>query len=331
MITKPTVFVLGAGVSMPYGFPSGTQLIREICGATAGIDFNDTQPGHLEKGQITKILHDVFGEMETEEFGKALYYSQRYSIDAFLERRPEFSEIGKWAIALFIFRKEINANLFSFENQDQGCYRYLFDKLDTSWDTLESNKVSFITFNYDRSLEHFLSTTFQKTFGKNEHECAKAISSIPIIHVHGSLGKLPWQAKDGIPYSANMESYSQRNDKGNVAKNATVLASKQIKVIPESRSTSEEFEDAFKLLSQAERIYFLGFGYHPINLERLQLLNVPKVKESRDSKTELITLRGTGKGLEEAEKKSVYDKWSIRIIDTSCDSLLFLRRYAHLD
>ena len=31
MFREPTVLILGAGASMPYGFPSGTQLIEDIC------------------------------------------------------------------------------------------------------------------------------------------------------------------------------------------------------------------------------------------------------------------------------------------------------------
>ena len=316
---------------MEYGFPSGTDLVKEICGTTGGIEFNDTQPGLLEKGQIIKIMHNMFGESHTEEFGKALYYSQSYSIDAFLERRPKFTDIGKFAIALFILRKEISANLSSFNNREEGCYQYLFDKLDAKWEELYQNRASFITFNYDRSLEQFLFTSFHNRHGKSESECAKVVSNIPIIHVHGSLGKLPWQAADGIAYSGNMESLAERDERSAIVNGTATRASKQIRVIPERQSTSDEFQEAFKLLSKAQRIYFLGFGYNSVNLQRLHLLDVPSVKESIDTRSEIIPLRGTGWNLEEAEKNFLYDKWGIWILDTSSKSLQFLRRYAQLD
>ncbi len=44
MITTPTVFVLGAGVSMPYGFPSGRQLIEQISNTALG-KFTPTNDG----------------------------------------------------------------------------------------------------------------------------------------------------------------------------------------------------------------------------------------------------------------------------------------------
>jgi len=330
MITKATVFILGAGVSMPYGFPSGSQLVQEIIGSTAGIHFEDNEPGLLNKGEITQILHTVFGEAHTEEFGKALHYSQRYSIDAFLERRPEYTEIGKWAIALFILRKEIFSNLFSFENQDKGCYRYLFDKLDTDWSSLADNRVSFITFNYDRSLEQFLFTAFQKTYGKNDNECAELLKQIPIIHMHGSLGKLPWQIKDGLFYGASIESYAAKSSVANAAAN---YASKQINIIPEGQTSSDEIGLALRLLSSAVRIYFLGFSYHATNLGRLRILDLfhNNTAAGPSYNGPLNQIMGTAMNLEGSERNVVINKWHIDLPDSNIDSLIFLRRYAQLD
>ena len=327
MITKPTVFVLGAGVSMSYGFPSGSRLVKEICGAT-GISFEDNQPGLLTKGEITKVFHDVFGEIKTEEFGKALNLSQRYSIDAFLERRPEFIDIGKWAIALFILRQEISANLFSFETQDRGCYRYLFEKLDADWDSYSDNKVSFITFNYDRSLEQFLFTKIQNTYGKTESECVDKLKRFPIIHVHGSIGKLPILDKDGISYGADIDRYKE---KSSVANGAASRAAKQIKVIPENQTTSEDFEEAYRLLSDAEHIYFLGFGYHADNMLRLGIDQLAESERKRTASQLIISrMKGTGLRLEEKELTAIR-KWQVHIPDSTIDNLLFLKRYADLD
>jgi hypothetical protein len=343
MITKPTVFVLGAGTSMPYGFPSGSHLVREICNVTtddpleydSSLKLEETEIADLTKDvlllkrkDIGQVLRNFFGRSQTEEFGRALHFSQRYSIDAFLERRPEYMDIGKWAIALFILRKEIKSHLFDAKFQNEGCYRYLIDRMDTKWDQFSENKVSFITFNYDRSLEEYLFTTIQKTYGKNETECAEMIGKLPIIHVHGSLGKLPWQDTNGIPYGANLEKYDERLG---VANAAAGNSSKQIKVIPENQSTSEELDEAYRLLSEADRIYFLGFSYHSTNLKRLRIDELTKKEKERtrgDSRQS--RMKGSGMGLELKEKESIKE-WFIDIPDNSSDSLLFLRRYADLD
>ena len=206
MITTPTVFVLGAGASMPYGFPSGRQLVEQICEATRPkstvlSDIPDDSHYLLSRESIQKILIDKFDQTKIEEFGKALYLSHQYSIDAFLEHRPEFTDIGKYSISLFILRKEVEADLVSFENRNKGCYQYLFNKINTRLSEFDRNQISFVTFNYDRSLEHFLFISFINAHRLSDKECASLTNNIPIVHVHGMLGKLPWQDdKTGIPY-----------------------------------------------------------------------------------------------------------------------------------
>jgi len=107
MITKPTVFVFGAGASMPYGFPSGRQLVEQIYCTALG-NFKETSnnkwinSGLISAPRIREILNDMYGASEVGKFGKALRLSQQISIDAFLEHRAEFTDIGKLTIALFI-------------------------------------------------------------------------------------------------------------------------------------------------------------------------------------------------------------------------------------
>ncbi len=315
---------------MPYGFPSGKDLVEQICAATLPhvVSSRTGMAKSLEMNQITKLFHSQFGTNTTEEFGNALYLSQKPSIDTFLEHRKKFIDIGKFAIALLILDKEIKDNIISFESRGKGCYQYLFNTLNTSWEGFATNKVSFITFNYDRSLEQYMYISLKNSYGKTDEECSELLSSIPIVHVHGSLGALRWQRKDGIQYG-QLQYYYAHHSKWLLG--FMSLASKQIKVITEDQAQSEEFQTAVNFLLNAERIYFLGFGYNAVNLQRLRLLDVPKVKENLKFKSEIIPLRGTGLNLEDAEKNSIHDKWGIRILDTSSDCLQFLRKYALLD
>lgn len=48
-------------------------------------------------------------------------------------------------------------------------------------------------------------------------------------------------------------------------------ASQNIKIIPEATTETEEFNLAFDELQTAEKICFLGFGYHETNMTRLRL------------------------------------------------------------
>ncbi len=90
MITKKIVLVLGAGASKPYGYPVGEKLITYIC---KSLDDNNSK----EFRELKKL---GFEDKLIDSFKSELKNSQRASIDAFLEYRPDFERIGKFIIAL---------------------------------------------------------------------------------------------------------------------------------------------------------------------------------------------------------------------------------------
>lgn len=94
MIGRRTVFILGAGASYPYGFPTGEGLVDEI------IDLTQQTP--LDS---TFLAYDCSAE-EVHCFGHDLSNSNASSVDSFLEHRPDFLKIGKLAIALTLRPKE---------------------------------------------------------------------------------------------------------------------------------------------------------------------------------------------------------------------------------
>lgn len=89
MITTPTVLILGAGASCPYGFPTAKQLRNDICEAFASRDT-----------PASRLLGDNAAPTEKFlEFREAFWKSGTSSVDAFLKGRSEFLDVGKFAIA----------------------------------------------------------------------------------------------------------------------------------------------------------------------------------------------------------------------------------------
>lgn len=76
-------------------------------------------------------------------------------------------------------------------------------------------------------------------------------------------------------------------------------SSKCIKLTPERQKESEEFKQAQKLMHDAERIFFLGFGYDMTNCERLCGADFPLL----EYKGKEIT--GTGHDLTVAEMDGI--------------------------
>jgi hypothetical protein len=133
VITKPTVFVLGAGSSQPYRFPSGSELVDRVWQRI--LHFGDDNRENPLDEQLKGLKHS---HDKTVEFARELRFSRGYSIDRFLEMRPEFMEIGKAAIAdvLLDAEKESVTELFpnepilwTEEPEDRDWQRYLFDQL----------------------------------------------------------------------------------------------------------------------------------------------------------------------------------------------------------
>jgi hypothetical protein len=247
MISTPTVFVLGAGASMPYGLPSGKDLVTQICQASAGVDF-----------AYFRIDPDRYSAFASE-----LRASKQASVDAFLEHRKELQEVGKKAIAYYLIQAEKNEALFAAEPA-QDWYSHVVDRIttDTTFDELTKNQVGFITFNYDRSLEQFLFKTISARYGRPFDDVQKVVSQFKIIHVHGRLGFLPWQsprADDQRPYEPKCTSREIE------------IAAKGIKIISEDIDGSAEFAEAQELMKPAKRVAILGFGYHPVNMRRLKV------------------------------------------------------------
>jgi hypothetical protein len=257
MIDIPTVLVLGAGASAPLGFPTGQGLKKQICSR----DFR--------QGSTVQVLNTLGFESDSiGSFTHALNQSGRPSVDAFLEYRNDFLDIGKAAIAVVLLPLEKTGTLFKPENSN--WYELLFGVLcdGTPFEKVDQNKLSVITFNYDRSLEQYLFTALKNSYNKSDKECAGKLSRFPIVHVHGSLGALPWQTGSLIPVV-----YDSEGETACVGR-----AASNIKIIPEATIDTPEFHQAHKLISEAERLMFLGFGYHPKNMERLvpQSVKVPK-------------------------------------------------------
>ena len=263
MIVNNTVFILGAGASADFGFPSGEELRQRII---QGFIATDSQT-YKDVESIAKALsvpdEDEFNDYikPINEFAYKLKHDAGYSIDAFLERFKEsYLEIGKLAIASILAKCENQDIFYSSDN----WYRIIYDRMKqgASIDTFPQNRVSFITFNYDRSLEQFLYNGLLNFHEKvTENYVRNIISQIPIVHIYGQLDPLPWQNPDGRSYNRHITLGQLKRYRENIS-----IVFEKI-----TETTNSNFQKAVALLEQADRVYILGFGFHADNFSRLKL------------------------------------------------------------
>jgi len=94
VIHRPTAFILGAGTSVPYGFPSGKELLR----MARGFDV-----ANLKDKAHARAPADV------EELHAALQRTHDSSLDTLLELRSDIAPIGKRLIASLILELEFHS------------------------------------------------------------------------------------------------------------------------------------------------------------------------------------------------------------------------------
>jgi hypothetical protein len=244
----------------------------------------------LPKGNI--------GKAKWEQFKDDFRWCGELSIDAFIElhvrqdtdrdRSELWVAFGKAALVKRLIECEHPDALFN--SPDRGWYGYMYRNLMGGFEDFEKNRVTFITFNYDRSLEEFFSSALADSSGDQAGGFEK-LTKIPILHVYGSLCKHPYYCRD-------TELEACRRYVADATEKSISDCMKYIRIIGDHRGEeAPELLRVQEIIRNARNIVFLGFGYDRTNLARLKLhecSNNPSV-------------RGTSYGLTREETRRVND------------------------
>jgi len=316
---EKSVIILGAGSSYNYGYPLGEGLRNSII-----YDYPNVLSS-INKKFIDKKPNFV---NSSQKFIEKFKLSSDISIDLFLSKFPEYAFEGKIAIVHTILKAE-NQSVFleelrnrkkTFKEDNDDWLWHMYVKISknlasiNSFEEINFDDISFITFNYDRILEHYLYTSFTNGFNfeKFGGSPEKLLKKIKIEHVYGKVVDLPWEStenENSLPY----RDYTLDDHKLHVW-------SDNIRVIYER--TNINLSNIHSLIKSANKIFFLGFGYDAINLK---ILGFPQILPVRQK------VFGTGYQLysEEIEKiknffpnKSGAIRFNPIILNSNCTELL---------
>ncbi len=233
--------------------PSGEGLIKDSFRQGGGL-LSDHRRAAL---QICKSLHS------------------KPSIDELIDEwkaYPEFANVAKHAIAASLLTAESNSALMIPIN-DEVRWAMTFRPLRGSWASWlfrnvggsgvqrrhafqAFSDVAFVTFNYDRCLEQFLLANFIHTCDLAEDVARAALKQVEIHHAYGSLGAIePANTPVAAPF-------------GSITPWAVKSAAGQIKTFTEEVESGAA-EKIRRTIASANRIIFLGFGFHKRNLDLL--------------------------------------------------------------
>jgi hypothetical protein len=249
-----TIFILGAGASHEFGYPLGSELNGKIL---------------QQLGMGTKVRSNFaerLGHSETtlfavEEFRRGLHRSEYDTIDQYLgaqHRNLHLRRIGKEAITAMIASLENEGTLF--RRQSFHWYKRFLDFLRDHPTLAHRDHFTFLTFNYDRSLEHYLYEAVTHGGGDFADSVAKDFFENNFIHIHGHVGFLPWQINDSEQTRLKRQYGSpiQPPQLATIAQNI-LLPDEDVKLDTLLRER----------LLNADRIIIMGFGFHDQNTKKI--------------------------------------------------------------
>jgi hypothetical protein len=128
-------------------------------------------------------------------------------------------------------------------------------------------RITFISFNYDRCLELFLFEALRQSYGIDPKRGSDICNTAKIFHPYGVVGTLPHENKTTpVPF-------------GNESENNYLEMAGRIRTYTEEIADYNQLDDIKNVVSNAELIVFLGFGFHTQNLDILTSGEPGKQKE----------------------------------------------------
>ncbi len=181
--------------------------------------------------------------------------------------------MGKAAIAQRLIECEDQPVLR--DRTELNLYEYLWHRASTTPGRYASNALSILTFNYDRSFEEFLRRSLSAShpeFRDKGSAFKAALDGFPMLHLYGSLGSL-------VELDPSYLKYGKTDDP---PQPATILAAAdRIKLYHQAKFDAVSLRQIEGVITQAETICFLGFGFYPTNIKLLRFCGLGKNRDAR--------------------------------------------------
>ena len=261
--SNANIIILGAGSSVPYGFPTGKQLRKDILNLKNSIEglqhlqeFEDSFQLYKRINTSESTLNGFYHKRITE-FNDRFKKSILQSIDSYLNRLektndPDNVNVGKYLIFEMIKKYERREFNNVGDNQDDWI-EYLVEKYlkyDDIFNAFKSSPPLIITFNYDNIFEHYIHSYL--VYGRNftDKMAYEFIKNLNILHVHGHTKSYYSKYEE-----TNMSIYEIISDLSVIRDEHKVKYESQV---------SKKIETVL-VSTQKINIYFLGYGFDKYN------------------------------------------------------------------
>jgi hypothetical protein len=281
---QKTVFVLGAGASKELNLPTGDELKHSIA-KELNIQFAGGYSQINGSHSIVKAFQIHLSQSGADQRDINLYLAacrkisgampQAISIDNFIDAHgddPLVEVSGKLGIAAAVLKAEsISKIAANAHGNDKPNFSNLSDTWHNSFFQLLTEncrksdlperlqKVALIIFNYDRCAEAFLIHSLKNYYDVREEEALQLLKNVEIYHPYGVVGAMPGLTEGtAIPFGATPQP------------SELLAISKELKTFTEGTDESaSDIKRIRELMAKSQRIVFLGFAYHRLNIKLL--------------------------------------------------------------
>lgn len=287
MRKQKTVLVLGAGASKEFGLPLGREL-KGLLAKDLNILFGDfgTQltSGSYEIVEALRIIsqdeNGRSGDINPHRaaavrIARAMGLSG--SIDEYVERHKDDAlceQCAKLGIAKAILQAERGSKLYlnpaKQHNDPLGsateCWlAYLLRDLTRGKSRVDLETVFenifIVNFNYDRCVEQFVFLWFQQIYNLSEVDAQTVTRNLRIFHPYGKIANLPFEDPGNhIAFGGELDS------------RRLIKMANSIRTYSETVDEDANLESYKREIGSADKIVFMGFGFHQQNMD---LLGVP--------------------------------------------------------
>jgi len=223
------------------------------------------------------------------------------SIDNYIHTHSGNSQIeiiGKLAIAKTILDSERrswmaanpennNINLNELNRSWYGhFFKYLF--LDVTKSSLEDlfDNIAIISFNYDRTVEHALPHAISTYYDIPLSDAQQLSRKLYIFHPYGTVGDLPFRA----------ERNKHISDFGKIGgAEALLRCAHGIRTFTQQIEDDESLQILRSHIQDSNKIVFLGFAFHELNLRLLKTAMKPKFR----------SILATTRGISDDDKRAI--------------------------
>jgi hypothetical protein len=269
------VFVIGAGASCCYGFPTGGELLQMLQDPRFEVGWS-VDPDEIEKAAQFSSNLRKFQIGPVDRYIGQILSSQCCGSDSTVDMWSKMTAQiileceGRFAANDFHYRDHGDHWMVMFHEFLREVHGASF-RSSAMFASAISDGNTFITFNYDRLLEYYFASLIMSSFLLKFDEALGEMRGVRVHHVHGICGSF-FPGDKYVRFGDRLLSANVKSGKNPPRRKLFEDAAREIKAtqsVNGDEVKSYFMDRVFNSSEEIVNIVFLGFGFDRDNLRKI--------------------------------------------------------------